>query len=177
MRGPRSNVEHVFAVGDVTDRINLTPVAIREGHCFAETVFNDNPISPDHEDVPTAVFSQPAIGTCGLTEAQATARYPEVDVYVSSFRPLKHTLTGRDQRSVMKLLVDAATDRVVGCHLLDPDAAEIVQGVGIAMKCGATKAQFDRTMAIHPTAAEEIVTMREPARRLRRKEAASTEVA
>ena len=173
----RSNVEHIFAVGDVTDRINLTPVAIREGHCFAETVFNDNPISPDHEDVPTAVFSQPAIGTCGLTEAEATARYPEVDVYVSSFRPLKHTLSGRDQRSVMKLLVDAATDRVVGCHLLDPDAAEIVQGVGIAMKCGATKAQFDRTMALHPTAAEEIVTMRSPARRLRRGEAAATEVA
>ena len=173
----RSNVEHVFAVGDVTDRINLTPVAIREGHCFAETVFNDNPISPDHEDVPTAVFSQPAIGTCGLTEAEAKARYPEVDVYLSSFRPLKHTLSGRDQRSVMKLLVDAATDRVIGCHLLDPDAAEIVQGVGIAMKCGATKAQFDRTMAIHPTAAEEIVTMREPARRLRRGENFAAEVA
>ena len=169
----RSNVEHVWAVGDVTDRINLTPVAIREGHCFAETVFNDNPISPDHEDVPTAVFSQPAIGTCGLTETEAEARYPVLDVYLSTFRPLKHTLSGRDQRSLMKLLVDAATDRVVGCHLLDPDAAEIVQGVGIAMKCGATKTQFDRTMAIHPTAAEEIVTMREPARRLRRGEAAA----
>ena len=169
----RSNVEHIWAVGDVTDRINLTPVAIREGHCFAETVFNDNPVSPDHEDVPTAVFSQPAIGTCGLTEAEAAARYREIDVYLSTFRPLKHTLSGRDQRSVMKLLVDAATDRVVGCHLLDPDAAEIVQGVGIAMKCGATKVQFDRTMAIHPTAAEEIVTMREPARRLRRGEAAA----
>ena len=166
----RTNVEHIYAVGDVTDRINLTPVAIREGHCFAETVFNDNPISPDHEDVPTAVFSQPAIGTCGLTEAEAEARYPSIDVYLSSFRPLKHTLSGRDQRSVMKLLVDAETDRVIGCHLLDPDAAEIVQGVGIAMKCGATKAQFDRTMAIHPTAAEEIVTMRSPARRLRRAE-------
>ena len=172
----RSNVEHIWAVGDVTDRINLTPVAIAEGHCFAETVFNDNPISPDHEEVPTAVFSQPAIGTCGLTEAQALARHPEVDVYLSSFRPLKHTLTGRDQRSVMKLLVDATTDRVVGCHLLDPDAGEIVQGVGIAMKCGATKAQFDRTMAIHPTAAEEIVTMREPARRLRRGEAVAAGV-
>ncbi len=174
----RTNIEHIWAVGDVTDRINLTPVAIREGHCFAETVFNDNPISPDHEDVPTAIFSQPAIGTCGLTEAEAEARYPKVDIYLSSFRPLKHTLSGRDQRSVMKLVVDAATDRVVGCHLLDPDAAEIVQGVGIAMKCGATKAQFDRTMAIHPTAAEEIVTMREPARRLRRgEEAVAAEVA
>ena len=173
----RSNVDHVYAVGDVTDRINLTPVAIREGHCFAETVFNDNPISPDHEDVPTAVFTQPAIGTCGLTEAQAEARYPEIDVYLSEFRPLKHTLSGRDQRSVMKLLVDAATDRVVGCHLLDPDAAEIVQGVGIAMKCGATKAQFDQTMAIHPTAAEEIVTMRTPSRRLRRGEKGAAEVA
>ena len=139
---------------------------------------NDNPLSPDHEDVPTAVFSQPAIGTCGLTEAQAEARHAAVDVYLSSFRPLKHTLTGRDQRSVMKLLVDAATDRVVGCHLLDPDAAEIVQGVGIAMKCGATKAQFDQTVAIHPTAAEEIVTMRTPERRLRRgEEAVAAEVA
>ena len=167
----RTNVEHVWAVGDVTDRLNLTPAAIREGHCFAETVFNDNPIAPDHEDAPTAVFSQPAIGTCGLTEAEAEARYPAIDVYLSVFRPLKHTLSGRDQRSVMKLVVDAATDRVVGCHLLDPDAAEIVQGVGIAMKCGATKARFDRTMALHPTAAEEIVTMRTPARRLRRGEA------
>ena len=166
----RTNVEHIWAVGDVTDRINLTPVAIRDGHCFAETVFNDNPISPDHEDVPTAVFSQPAIGTCGLTESQAEVRYPAIDVYLSTFRPLKHTLSGRDQRSVMKLVVDAETDRVVGCHLLDPDAAEIVQGVGIAMKCGATKARFDRTMAIHPTAAEEIVTMRSPSRRLRRDE-------
>ena len=168
----RSNVEHIYAVGDVTDRLNLTPVAIREGHCFAETVFNDNPISPDHEDVPTAVFSQPAIGTCGLTEGEAAARYSGIDVYLASFRPLKHTLSGRDQRSVMKLVVDAATDRVVGCHLLDPDAAEIVQGVGIAMKCGATKAQLDRTMALHPTAAEEIVTMRTPARRIRRGEEA-----
>ena len=168
----RTNIEHIWAVGDVTDRINLTPVAIREGHCFAETAFNDNPISPDHEDVPTAVFSQPAIGTCGATEAEAAARYPAIDVYLSSFRPLKHTLSGRDQRSVMKLVVDAATDRVVGCHLLDPDAAEIVQGVGIAMKCGATKACFDRTTAIHPTAAEEIVTMRTPVRRLRRGETA-----
>ena len=136
-------------------------------------MFNDNPISPDHEDVPTAVFSQPAIGTCGFTEAEAEDRYPAIDVYLSNFRPLKHTLSGRDQRSVMKLVVDAATDRVVGCHLLDPDAAEIVQGVGIAMKCGATKVQFDRTMAIHPTAAEEIVTMRTPVRRLRREEAAA----
>ena len=169
----RSNVEHIWAVGDVTNRLNLTPVAIREGHCFAETVFNDNPTSPDHEDVPTAVFSQPAIGTCGVTETEAKARYRALDVYLSTFRPLKHTLSGRDQRSVMKLLVDAATDRVVGCHLLDPDAAEIMQGVGIAMKCGATKAQFDRTMAIHPTAAEEIVTMREPVRRLRRGEGVS----
>ena len=169
----RTNVDHVYAIGDVTDRINLTPVAIRDGHCFAETVFNDNPISPDHEDVPTAVFSQPAIGTCGFTEAEAENRYPAIDVYLSNFRPLKHTMSGRDQRSVMKLVVDAATDRVVGCHLLDPDAAEIVQGVGIAMKCGATKAQFDRTMAIHPTAAEEIVTMRAPVRRLRREEAAA----
>lgn len=164
----RTNVGHIYAIGDVTDRINLTPVAIRDGHCFAETVFNANPVRPDHEDVPTAVFSQPAIGTCGLTEAEAAARYGEVDVYLSTFRPLKHTLSGRERRSTMKLLVDPAGGRVVGCHLLDPDAAEIVQGVGIAMKCGATKEQFDRTMAVHPTAAEEIVTMRSPVRRARR---------
>lgn len=165
----RTNVEHIYAVGDVTDRVNLTPVAIHEGHCFAETVFNDRPVMADHEGIPTAVFSQPVIGTCGLTEAEAAERYDEVDIYLANFRPLKHTLSGRDQRSVMKVLVDVATDRVVGCHLLDPDAAEIIQGVGIAMKCGATKERFDATMALHPTAAEELVTMRAPTRRVGRR--------
>ena len=158
----RSNVAHIHAIGDVTDRVNLTPMAIREGHLFAETVFNNNPQIPDHRDVPTAVFSQPNIGTCGMTEAQARSELDAVDIYRSAFRPMKHTLSGRDERSVMKLVVERATDRVVGCHILGPDAGEIMQGIGIAIKCGATKAQFDATIGIHPTSAEEIVTMREP---------------
>ena len=158
----RTNVPHIYAIGDVTDRINLTPVAIREGHLFAETVFNNNPQVPDHRDVPTAVFSQPSIGACGMTEAEARAELDAIDIYRSAFRPMKHTLSGRDERSVMKLIVDRKTDRVVGCHILGPDAGEIMQGIGIAIKCGATKAQFDATIGIHPTSAEEIVTMREP---------------
>jgi len=168
----RTNVPSIYAIGDVTDRLNLTPVAIREGHLFAEMVFNRNPRSPDLCDVPTAVFSQPCIATCGLTEAQARAELGAVDVYRSSFRPMKHTLSGRDERSIMKLVVDRASDRVVGCHILGPDAGEIMQGIGIAMKCGATKAQFDATIGIHPTAAEEIVTMREPVREAPRAAAA-----
>lgn len=157
----KTNVDHIYAVGDVTDRMALTPVAIREGHFFAETVFNGNPLSPDHENVPTAVFSQPNIGTCGLTEADARTRYGQIDVYKTSFRPMKHTMTGRDEKSVMKLVVDRRSDRVVGCHVLGPDAGEIMQGIGIAMKCGATKKQFDATIGIHPTSAEELVTMRQ----------------
>ncbi len=158
----RSNLPNIWAIGDVTDRINLTPVAIHEGMAFAATVFADRPTEPDHADVPCAVFSQPTIGAVGLTEAQARDRYDEVDVYRSGFRPLKHTLTGQQERSVMKLVVDRQSDRVVGAHMLGPEAAEIVQGVAIAIKCGATKAQFDATIGIHPTAAEEFVTMREP---------------
>ena len=157
-----TNVPSIYAIGDVTNRMNLTPVAIREGHLFAETVFNNNPLSPDHNDVPTAVFSQPSIGTCGLTEAQARSEFAAVDIFRSGFRAMKHTLSGRDERSLMKLIVDRASDRVVGCHILGPDAGEIMQGIGVAMKCGATKAQFDATIGIHPTSAEEIVTMREP---------------
>ncbi|MCZ6782463.1 MAG: glutathione-disulfide reductase [Proteobacteria bacterium] len=158
----RSSVESIYAIGDVTDRIALTPVAIHEAICLADTLFNDNPRSPDHEDVPSAVFSQPAIGTVGLTEAQARQRFERVDVYTSKFRPLKHTLTGRNELTFMKLLVDRATDRVVGVHMLGPDAAEVIQGFGVALKCNATKAQFDATIGIHPTSAEELVTMREP---------------
>ena len=168
----RSNVEHIYAVGDVTDRSTSPRSRSGRGTASRRRCFNDNPISPDHEDVPTAVFSQPAIGTCGLTEGEAAARYSGIDVYLASFRPLKHTLSGRDQRSVMKLVVTRRPTGWSAATLLDPDAAEIVQGVGIAMKCGATKAQLDRTMALHPTAAEEIVTMRTPARRLRRREEA-----
>ncbi|MFQ5783507.1 MAG: glutathione-disulfide reductase [Alphaproteobacteria bacterium] len=159
----RSSVENIFAVGDITDRVNLTPVAIREGHAVAETLFNDAPTRPDHENVPSAVFSQPAIGAVGLTEAAACARYGAVDVYKSTFKPMKHTLSGRDERTMMKLIVDRASDRVVGVHMVGPEAGEIIQGIAIAVKCGATKAQFDATVGIHPTLAEEFVTMREKA--------------
>ena len=156
----RSSVENIYAIGDVTDRLALTPVAIREGHAFADTVFGDNSWQADHADVPTAVFSQPPIGTAGLTEAEARAQYGEVDIYKSRFRPLKHTLTGRDEFTLMKLVVAPASGRVLGAHMIGADAPEIAQGLGIAIKMGATKAQFDATVGIHPTAAEEFVTMR-----------------
>jgi len=155
-----SSVPNIYAVGDCTDRMQLTPVAIAEGHAVAETLFHANPKTPDYENVPTAVFSQPNIGAVGLTEAEARERYRAVDVYKSSFRPLKHTLSGRDEHSFMKLVVDRETDRVLGCHMVGTDAGEIIQGLAVALKCGATKAQFDATIGIHPTAAEEFVTMR-----------------
>ena len=155
-----SSVPNIYAVGDVTNRRNLTPVAIAEGRAVAETLFNGKPMSVEYENVPSAVFSQPPIGTVGLTEAEARERYGEVDVYKSSFRPLKHTVSGRDERAFMKLVVDPKTDRVVGCHMMGPDAGEIIQGLAIALKCNATKAQFDATIGIHPSAAEEFVTMR-----------------
>ncbi|MBI3782695.1 MAG: glutathione-disulfide reductase [Deltaproteobacteria bacterium] len=156
----RTNVPSIYAVGDVTDRLNLTPMAIAEGQAVAETLFNNNPTKADHFNVATAVFSQPPIATVGLTEAQARQRFPEIDIYRSTFRPLKHTLSGRNERTLVKLVVDRASDRVVGCHMLGADAAEIVQGLAIALKCGATKKQFDATIGIHPTAAEEFVTLR-----------------
>ena len=157
----RTNVASVYAVGDVTDRIPLTPVAIREGHAFADTVFGNKPWQADHELIPTAVFATPEVGTVGLPEHAARQRYPALDVYKSGFRPMKATLAGSSERMEMKLLVDGASGRVVGCHILGPDAAEIVQMAAIAMKMGATKADFDATMALHPSAAEELVTMRE----------------
>jgi glutathione reductase (NADPH) len=156
----RSTVDSVFAVGDCTDRVNLTPVAISEGRAFAETQFNGKTIRMNYENIPSAVFSQPPVGSVGLTEDEARQR-GAIDVYVSRFRAMKHTLTGRDEGIMMKLIVDAATDRVLGCHMVGMDAPEIVQGLGIALQCGATKAQFDATIGIHPTAAEEFVTMRE----------------
>jgi glutathione reductase (NADPH) len=159
----RTSVSNIYAVGDVTNRINLTPVAIREGHAFADTVFGGNPTAVDHTNVPTAVFSEPEIGVIGLTEAQARDRLAMLDVYKTTFRPMKATLSGRNTRTFMKLLVDGTTDRVVGCHIVGPDAGELIQVVGIAVKMGATKADFDATMAVHPTAAEELVTMREKA--------------
>ena len=152
---------NIYAVGDVTNRVNLTPVAIREGHAFADTVFGSAPVSVDHELIPTAVFATPELGTVGLPEHLAQARYPKLDVFKARFRPLKHTLSGRDERMFMKLLVDGESGRIVGCHFLGPDAAELTQMAAISMRVGATKADFDATMALHPSASEELVTMRE----------------
>ena len=157
----RSSVESVYAIGDCTDRLNLTPVAIGEGRALADTLFGGQPRRMDHADVPTAVFSQPPVATVGLSEAAARDRHEQVDVYVTSFRPMKHTLSGREERTMMKLVVDGKTDRVLGCHMVGGDAPEIIQGLAVALKCGATKAQFDATIGIHPTAAEEFVTMRQ----------------
>jgi len=157
----RSSVPSIYAIGDCTDRMNLTPVAIAEARAFVETVFRQNPTPMDYRDVPTAVFSQPTLGAVGLTEAEARERFTTIDVYRSTFRPLKHTLSRRDEKTLMKLVVDRATDRVLGCHMIGPDAGEIIQGFAVALRCNATKAQFDATVGIHPTAAEEFVTMRE----------------
>ena len=156
----QSNVESIYAIGDCTDRMMLTPVAIAEGMAVANTLFNNKPMRPSYLNVPTAVFSTPNCGTVGLTEAQAREQKFKVDIYRTSFRPLKHTLTGRDDRTMMKLVVDQTTDRVLGCHMVGPDAGEIIQGLAVALNCGATKAQLDATVGIHPTAAEEFVTMR-----------------
>ena len=156
----KSSVDSIYAIGDCTDRMMLTPVAIAEGMAVANTLFNDKPTRPRYENVPTAVFSTPNCGTVGLTEHQARQRNYHLDIYRSSFTPLRHTLTGRDERTMMKLVVDRTSDHVLGCHMVGPDAGEIVQGLAIALNCGATKSQFDATIGIHPTAAEEFVTMR-----------------
>lgn len=158
----QTSVPHIYAVGDVTNRINLTPVAIREGHAFADTVFGKKQTRVDHSDVPTAVFTEPELGVVGLTEAEAREKFDRVIIYRTSFRPMKVTLSGRQTKAFFKLVVDGVTDRVVGCHIAGPDAGEMIQVVGIAVKMGATKADFDATMAVHPTAAEELVTMRTP---------------
>jgi len=157
----RSSVESIFAVGDVTDRINLTPVAINEGRMFAETFFNKNPMTMDYTNIASAVFSQPPVSVVGLSEEEARKTH-KVRLFISRFRPMKHTLSGREERTMMKLVVDKATDKVLGCHMVGEDAPEIIQGLAVALKCGATKAQFDATVGIHPTAAEEFVTMRDP---------------
>jgi glutathione reductase (NADPH) len=156
----QTNMPSIHAVGDVTNRINLTPVAIREGHAFADTVFGGKSVAVDHANVPSAVFSTPEIGAVGLTEERARHTHPVVDIYRTSFRPMKATLSGRNERAIMKLVVDGASDRVLGVHILGHDAAEMAQVLAIAVKMGATKADFDATMALHPTAAEELVTMR-----------------
>lgn len=157
----QTSVPGIYAVGDVTDRANLTPVAIREGHAFADTVYGGRKVMVDHSVIPTAVFSQPELGTVGLTEALARARCPEIDLYKTTFRAMKNTLSGSQERTFMKLVVDARTDKVLGVHLMGPGSGELIQAVGIAVTMGATKAQFDATIAVHPTAAEELVTLRE----------------
>src|SRR5277367_3418292 len=168
----KTSVPNIYAIGDVTHRVNLTPVAIREGHAFADSVFGKRPVQVDHSNIPTAVFSQPEIGTVGLTETEARAQFSHVDIYMTDFRPIKSTMSGRDTRILMKLVVDASSDRVVGCHIVGDTAAEIVQAVAIAVKMKATKADFDATFALHPTAAEELVTMRTPTARHVREAAA-----
>jgi glutathione reductase (NADPH) len=157
----RTSVESIWAIGDVTDRIQLTPVAIHEAMCLAATLFKGTPTAPDHENVASAVFSQPPIGCVGLTEREARERHGEVDIYKTRFHELKHTLSGRNTETTMKLVVDPKSDRVLGAHMVGAHAAEIIQGIAIALKAGATKAQFDATIGIHPTSAEEFVTMRE----------------
>jgi len=168
----KTSAPSIYAIGDVTHRVNLTPVAIREGHAFADTVFGKRSVEVDHHDIATAVFSQPEVGTVGLTEAQARAQFSHVDIYKANFKPMKATMSGRDTRVLMKLIVDGTTDRVVGCHIVGDGAAEMVQLIGIAVRMKAKKADFDATMALHPTAAEELVTMRTPSARHVREAAA-----
>ncbi|MGD1922836.1 MAG: glutathione-disulfide reductase [Paracoccaceae bacterium] len=159
----QTNIPSIYAVGDVTDRMALTPVAIREGQAFAETVFNSNPTKPDHELVATAVFTQPEIGTVGLGEEQAREDH-ELDVYVSTFRAMMHTICGRDEKMLMKMIVEKSSQKVLGVHIVGHGAGEMIQMAAIAVKMGATKADFDRTVAVHPTASEELVTMKTPTR-------------
>ena len=157
----QTNVPHIFAIGDVTNRLNLTPVAIREGQAFAQTQYMSRPTTFDHADVPHAVFAQPPVGVVGLTEAEARKKYGVVDIYKTRFRPMKDMLTGDEERVLMKIVVRAEDEKVVGVHIVGPDAPEIIQAVAIAVKMGASKADFDRTCALHPSIAEELVTMRE----------------
>ncbi len=157
----KSSVDNIYAVGDITNRENLTPVAIREGAAFAQTVFNDNPTTMDYTFIPKAVFSQPPVGTVGYAEYEARKKFKNVDIYKANFRAMKHTLTGSEERVLMKLVVDGDSDRVLGCHIVGAEAAEMIQCLAIAVKAGVTKAQFDDTVALHPTIAEELVTMHE----------------
>ena len=163
----RTNVKNIWAIGDVTNRVQLTPVAIHEAMCFVDTAFRDKPTRPDHKTVPTAVFSQPEIGTVGLSEDEASTRFDDIEVYRAAFRPMRNTLAGRDEKMLVKLIVDTDTRLVLGAHVLGPDAGEMAQLLGIALKAGLTKDDFDSTMAVHPTAAEELVTMYTPSYRVR----------
>ncbi|WP_394689078.1 glutathione-disulfide reductase [Hoeflea sp.] len=163
----RTNVESIYAVGDVTDRVQLTPVAIHESMCLIDTLYHDRPTSPDHDLIATAVFSQPEIGTVGLSEEAAAAKYDELEIYRAEFRPMKATLSGRSEKTIMKLVVNAGDRKVVGAHILGHDAGELAQILGIVLKAGCTKDDFDRTMAVHPTASEELVTMYQPSYRVK----------
>ncbi|MEK9965585.1 MAG: glutathione-disulfide reductase [Rhodospirillaceae bacterium] len=158
----QTSVPSIYAIGDIIDRFQLTPVALAEGTALAKTLYNDAPTTVDYENIATAVFSQPPIGTVGMSEAEARDAFDEVLIFKSSFRALKNTISGREEQTLMKMIVDKKTDRVVGVHMIGPDAGEIIQGIAIALKAGATKVVFDSTIGIHPTAAEEFVTMREP---------------
>ncbi len=158
----RTSCDSIWAVGDVTNRVQLTPVAIHEAMCFIDTEFHGRPVAPDHDLIATAVFSQPEIGTIGMSEEEAAHAFAEVEIYRAAFRPMRNTLSGRDEKMIMKLVVDAGTRKVVGAHILGPDAGELAQALAIALKAGCSKDDFDRTMAVHPTAAEELVTMYQP---------------
>eukprot|EP01024_Parvocaulis_polyphysoides_P069918 TRINITY_DN8596_c0_g1_i10.p2 TRINITY_DN8596_c0_g1~~TRINITY_DN8596_c0_g1_i10.p2 ORF type:complete len:213 (-),score=48.99 TRINITY_DN8596_c0_g1_i10:300-938(-) len=163
----RTNVPNIWAIGDVTDRVNLTPVAIMEGMAFSASAFTGKLTPPDYHLIPSAVFCQPPLGTVGVTEEQALKKFSgHVDVYTAKFKPMKYTISGREEKAFMKLIVHKETDKVVGVHMVGPDSAEIMQGMAIALKAGATKKTFDTTVGIHPSSAEEFVTMRTPARTL-----------
>ena len=157
-----TSVPSIFAVGDVTDRVNLTPVAIAEGHAFADTMFGGRSRTFSHDNVPSAVFTQPPIGSVGPGEDEARDMFAEITVFTSKFNAMKNSLSGRSEKTFMKLIVETVSDRVVAAHMVGPDAGEIMQGIGVAVVAGATKADFDATIGIHPTAAEEFVTMRTP---------------
>jgi len=158
----KTSADNIYALGDIIDRFQLTPVAIAEAMVLSANLYNGQNLVTDYVDIPTAVFSHPNIGTVGLSEDQAQERYDNIQIYRSKFKPMLHTLTGRDESTLMKLVVDENTDRVIGCHMVGPEAGEIIQGLAVALKAGATKAHFDGTVGVHPTAAEEFVTMREP---------------
>jgi glutathione reductase (NADPH) len=157
----RSSEPHIYAVGDVSNGINLTPVAIYEARALAETLFNNNKLKLNRANIPTAVFAIPPVASVGLSEEQARAKGVAIDVYHARFRPLKHTVSGRQERTMMKLVVDRASDRVLGCHMVGDDAPEIMVGLAVALNCGATKRQFNHTIGIHPTSAEEFITLRD----------------
>jgi glutathione reductase (NADPH) len=163
----RTSQPNIYAVGDVTNRVQLTPVAIHEAMCFIDTVYRDKPSKPDHELIATGVFTRPEIGTVGLSEEAAARKFADLDIFRAEFRPMKATLSGAAEKMLMKLVVDAHSQRVVGAHVMGPDAAEMAQLLAIPMKMSATKADFDRTMAVHPTAAEELVTMYAPSYKVR----------